>query len=127
MKIKSIILFLSLLLVISCKDKTDDGRVYPTEKQTPFLVENNEGTVFKTDGQWTISVKNLNKHQSFGIEEGGILFVKNLPKEYQYEGLDVLFSGEVKFLYEIPDYNPASGSLYYFSLNVSKIESAQSR
>jgi len=99
----------------------------PTEKQTPFLVENNEGTVFKTDGQWTISVKNLNKHQSFGIEEGGILFVKNLPKEYQYEGLDVLFSGEVKFLYEIPDYNPASGSLYYFSLNISKIESAQSR
>jgi len=126
MKTQSITIILILFLcfvVISCKDKqNDDGKIYPSQEQKPFLVEDNKGSVYYVDGKWRITVNILNGYKSFyGPEEGGVLFVKNLPTVFQKSGSNVIFSGLVKYLYEEPDYS-VGGSIYYFSLDLDKIE-----
>lgn len=70
-----ILILLLCLIVTSCKDKqNDDRKIYPSQEQKPFLVEDNKGSVYYVDGKWRITVNILNGYKSFyGPEEGGVL------------------------------------------------------
>lgn len=124
MKQRIFTICISLLCIIcACKDneKIDDGKIYPTEKQESFTVENNEGTLYKEDGQWIISTKILKGNQSFeGDEIGAILIIKNMPEKFKHlERQKILFSGTLLYLYMEP-FN-VGGGLFYYSLNVEEI------
>lgn len=96
-------LFLTLLVLVGCKDEEKTNRLYPEEPAEPFEMTDCHGTLRyeeETD-RWYVTTRHIpGGGYAVGPEESASLYINNMSEAYKsLEDAPVVVSGTVTFQY----------------------------